>query len=925
MAQALVDTVVNALGGTLGLPLQELATRWLPALADVTLKGSVLLALAGLATTWGMRRAAAATRHLVWSAAVVAVLALPVLSAVVPRWTAPVVPAALARAAAALRGEDGGASFRVERDAGSPALATRDDEAAVGGALHGASSTPRADAPVRVTVAPGTGAATPAGDRIGWVGAVFGIWAAGVAVVLLRLVLGTAGLARLVRRADPADDPSWVMSLQRLARELGIRRPVSLYVGRTGTVPVTWGVVYPIVLLPADAATWSEERRRAVLLHELAHVERLDALTQVLAQLAMAIFWFNPLVALAARRLRAERERACDDLVLAAGGVPATRYADDLLDLVRTLGEASPAAAALAMARRSEFEGRLLAILDPFAPRARTDRRRAGVAAVLGALAAIPLAGMRAATAASVHPTDPDIAEAIAPRPAIRTAPPAPHASGGTPAARPVSAPTAPAPARTGLVAPRAPSPLRAPPAPSITPSRTTMPDLGPVTRQLATVGARLPAAAVSVTDGCSRRRGEYVLGDDQPGTTYRIVDDTRCVELRAVGAVEFADDLSDVRGVPAGGLLLLVETPRGGPTRRMEIVSDDGRLVRRYSVTGEPRPLEEGQSWFRGTLGGVVRRSGIAASARIERLLREGGVTAVLAEAHRTPSDATRRKYLERVLAVPALDEAQLQQVAQATHAMTSDTDRGAVLRKLSARSGASAAVSGAVLDAARGITSSGERRRVLAQTPVTELPAAAIVDVANAVSAMTSDGDRAAVLLKLVPRAGETPAIRTAFFGAFNGMVTDSERRRVLLPTVERWNDDAMLASVLDVMRPMVSDSERGEVLRAVAGKRHLSSSPVRDRFFKLVGAFTSETERARVLLAALRADPTCVDTQRGVIDASTGFTSDTRRATVLLAVVRETNAMRDSTMRARLLGSMKGITSSSTYRQVMEALVP
>jgi hypothetical protein len=711
------------------------------------------------------------------------------------------------------------------------------------------------------------------------------------------------------------------MSLQRLARELGIRRPVSLYVGRTGTVPVTWGVVYPIVLLPADAATWTEERRRAVLLHELAHVERLDALTQVLAQLAMAIFWFNPLVALAARRLRAERERACDDLVLAAGGVPATRYADDLLDLVRTLGEASPAAAALAMARRSEFEGRLLAILDPFAPRARTDRRRAGVAAVLVTLAAIPLAGMRAATAASVHPTDPEIAEAIAPR----TAPAAPRASGGTPAPRSASASPAPAPARTGLVAPRAPSPLRTPPAPSITPSRITMPDLGPVTRQLAAVGARLPAVAMPVTDGCSRIRGEYVHGDDRPGTTYRIVDDEHCVELRAVGAVEFADDLSDVRGVPAGGLLLLIETPRGGVTRRMEVVSDGGQLVRRYSVAGEPRPLEEGQAWFRGTLGGVVRRSGIGASARIERLLRDGGVTAVLAEAQRVPSDATRRKYLERVLAVPTLDEAQLRQVALATRAMTSDTDRGAVLRRLSARGGSSAAVNGAVLDAARGIASSAERRRVLAQTPVTDLPAAAIVDVANAVSAMTSDADRAAVLLKLVPRAGETPAIRTAFFGAFTGMVTDGERRRVLLPTVERWTDDATLASVLDVMRPMVSDSDRGEVLRAVAGKRHMSSAPVRDRFFRLVGAFTSETERERVLLAALRADPTCVDTQRGVIDASTGFTSDTRRATVLLAVVRETNAMRDSTMRARLLGSMKGITSSSTYRQVMEALVP
>jgi hypothetical protein len=396
-------------------------------------------------------------------------------------------------------------------------------------------------------------------------------------------------------------------------------------------------------------------------------------------------------------------------------------------------------------------------------------------------------------------------------------------------------------------------------------------------------------------------------------------------VELRSIGIVEFTDDLSDVRRVPAGGMLRLIETPRGGVTRRMEVVSDNGRLVRRYTLAGEPRPVEEGQSWFRGTLAGVVRRSGIADAARIERLLREGGATAVLAEARLITSDATRRKYLERLLALPALDEAQLHQIALATRAMTSDADRGAVLRRLSARSGASAVVNGAIVDAARGILSDTERRRVLAHTPVTDLPPAVIADIARAVSAMTTDGDRAAVLLKLVPRAGETPAIRSAFFGAFDGMTSDGERRRVLLPTVERWNDDRMLASVLDVMRPMVSDAERGEVLRAVAGKQHMGSSPVRDRFFGLVRSFTSELERERVLLAALRAEPTSVDTQRGVIDASTAFTSDTRRATVLLAVAKETNALRDSTMRPLLLGSMKGITSSSVYRRVMEALVP
>src|SRR5207248_6884747 len=88
--------------------------------------------------------------------------------------------------------------------------------------------------------------------------------------------------------------------------------------GRFG-IPVTWGVVYPVVLLPDDADDWADERRRYVLVHEMAHVKRVDAFTQLVAQLVLAAFWFDPFVWLAAHRMRVEREHACDDYVLREG------------------------------------------------------------------------------------------------------------------------------------------------------------------------------------------------------------------------------------------------------------------------------------------------------------------------------------------------------------------------------------------------------------------------------------------------------------------------------------------------------------------------------------------------------------------------------------------------------------------------------
>jgi beta-lactamase regulating signal transducer with metallopeptidase domain len=134
------------------------------------------------------------------------------------------------------------------------------------------------------------------------------------------------------------------------------------------TVPIVCNPVRPAILLPAAALEWSDERCDSVLLHELAHVRRMDLITAQAAHLAVLMFWFHPLIWFAARRQRAEAERACDDCVLQAGG-RASAYANDLLEIARHAVDREPQdAAALAMARRSQLEGRLLAILDPKRP-----------------------------------------------------------------------------------------------------------------------------------------------------------------------------------------------------------------------------------------------------------------------------------------------------------------------------------------------------------------------------------------------------------------------------------------------------------------------------------------------------------------------------------------------------------------------------
>src|SRR5204863_8842 len=114
----------------------------------------------------------------------------------------------------------------------------------------------------------------------------------------------------LSRRTPVVSDAPWSAQAQQLAAGLGLSRVRFLRTGAS-TMPMAWGIFRSSVLMPAEADTWPAHRLRVVLLHELAHVKRRDCVTHLVAQIACAAYWFNPLVWMAARRLRTERERAC--------------------------------------------------------------------------------------------------------------------------------------------------------------------------------------------------------------------------------------------------------------------------------------------------------------------------------------------------------------------------------------------------------------------------------------------------------------------------------------------------------------------------------------------------------------------------------------------------------------------------------------
>ena len=381
-------------------------------LVAVTVKGSLLL-VAALVATRLLRAHSASLRHAVWSAAVLGQLALLALAFLLPAsfaFTVPT-PAALApalqpAAPGATRAAPDDTETGSARSIAPPPLSAIPDDQLLSDAAGprpsetwNAGAAPVGAAPTHAAAA--TAAAAPAGASAGgtsWATLAGALWGIGALLFLTRLALGTATVTRLARRAQRVTEGAWLSLSHRIAGDMGISRPLALLRGDGLEVPVTWGVVYPAVLLPAEADEWSGDRRRLVLLHELAHVKRFDALTQRAAQVVLALCWYNPLFWLAVKAMHAESERACDDYVLRGGAEP-SNYVHELIAMVRAMRPAAPAYASLAMARRTEFEGLMLAILDARANRRGLGSRAGALTAAAALCLIVPLAAMRPAGA----------------------------------------------------------------------------------------------------------------------------------------------------------------------------------------------------------------------------------------------------------------------------------------------------------------------------------------------------------------------------------------------------------------------------------------------------------------------------------------------------------------------------------------------
>jgi HEAT repeat protein/beta-lactamase regulating signal transducer with metallopeptidase domain len=352
---------------------------------DVLLKGTIVLGIAGVAA-WYLRGASAAVRHAVWTVALGCLLFLPILSLSLPAWKLEPL-FVMVEADAAVSSDAVGAGDDAlcdcecdcepeERGAPAAMFASGGGNRASPGPASGAG---------RASFA----AARPAGPSAAAVALV--IWVLGVLALLARLGFDTLRVRGITRRARDCRSAEVCGLAQRLVASLGIRRRVRVVVSDEVSVPLTWGVLLPVVILPENVATWTMERKRIVLLHELAHVVRWDYAVLVMVEIVCAIYWFNPLVWIAARQGAMERERACDDQALHIG-VRSDVYATHLYEIARAQVVEDTPRGAFAMAHASNLARRVRSILARGLDRTPLSHSQLVSAAVGALLVAFPLA-----------------------------------------------------------------------------------------------------------------------------------------------------------------------------------------------------------------------------------------------------------------------------------------------------------------------------------------------------------------------------------------------------------------------------------------------------------------------------------------------------------------------------------------------------
>jgi len=393
-------------------------------------------------------------------------------------------------------------------------------------------------------------------------------------------------------------------------------------------------------------------------------------------------------------------------------------------------------------------------------------------------------------------------------------------------------------------------------------------------------------------TDDVMNGRGTTISTDGFGRTTASWSDGVNKLKVRIDGEVVFGDDDRSIRRISNGGRLAIWEK-RGSDSKELRVsVGSDTQLEYEYKVNGKETAFDaSGEAWLADVLVDIIRKTGIGAEERANRILDREGLNGILEEIQLVESDYVIRIYLGTALSRPDLSTDDCASILrEAALAMDSDYEKAELLLSVARHGSWNSSLAEEYVGVASTMESDYEIRRSLASIDLDENTEQGVIDLVLQVAArMESDYEIAELLTGLAPSCNGSVRLSEMYVTAASGIESDYEARRAL--TALNWRKGLSANTVIGALKiagGLDSDYEAAELLIELA-----PYSAENDRtaaaFMTAVRNVHSDYEAARSLGEFAESDVLDEPTTLAALDAAKGISSSYEQAGVLRKMYR------------------------------------
>lgn len=386
--------------------------------------------------------------------------------------------------------------------------------------------------------------------------------------------------------------------------------------------------------------------------------------------------------------------------------------------------------------------------------------------------------------------------------------------------------------------------------------------------------------------------KGTSVSIDGFGRTTASWSDGRNKLKIKIDGDVEFGDGDHTIAHLSRSGSLTIWEV-RNSRKTRLEVNADrNGDLEYEFEVDGKIVPFDDkGEAWLAETIVEIIRKTGIGAEDRANRILDNEGVNGLLDELHYVESDYVMRTFVNAALARTSLTSDDCSAIlSEAAVSMDSDYEKAELLRGVAEHRSWTSDLASDYVEVVATMESDYEIRRALSAIELDDQTDPAALDAILQIAArMESDYETAQLLISYAPECHGSDRLSEMYVKAVMGIDSDYEARRALMEL--DWRTGMPMNAVigaLNVAGRLESDYEAAELLTELAPYACDDPSAV-DAFMTAVGQIGSDYESGRSLQSFAENDELSEDAVLAALDAAGVISGSYEQCNVLKKLVR------------------------------------